>query len=60
MGLACEQTLRSALAAGREKEELATTSLDLNSASNSHMAPHRLSCQISVNQRECKQTLENT
>ena len=60
LGLACEQALRGAVAAGREKEELATTSLDLNSASNSHVAPRRLSCQISANQRECKQTLKNT
>ena len=53
--LACEQALRGALAAGREKEgELATTSLNLNSTSNSPVAPSRLSCQISANQREAE------
>ena len=40
---------------GREKKgELATTFLNLNSASNSHVAPSRLSCQISANQREAE------
>ena len=47
---AYEQTLRGALAAGREIErELATTSL-----SNSPVAPCRLSCQISANQGEAE------
>ena len=51
--LACEQTSRGALAAGREKEgELATTSLELNSTSNFPVACLRLNCQISANQRE--------
>ena len=55
--LACEQALRGALAAGREKEgELATTSLDFdpNSISNSSVARRRLSCQISANKREAE------
>ena len=40
---------------GREKEgELAITFLNLNSTSNSHVAPSRLSCQISANQREAE------
>ena len=51
--VACEQALWGALAVGWEKEgELATTSLNLNSASNSPVAPHRLSYQISAKQRE--------
>ena len=53
--LACEQALRGPLAAGQEKEgELATTSLNLNSTSNSLVAPSRLSCQNSANQREAE------
>ena len=53
--LACEQALRGALAAGREKEgELATTSLNLNSTSNSLVALSRLSCQNSADQREAE------
>ena len=53
--LACEQALRGALPAGREKEgELATTSLNLNSTSNSPVAPSRLSCQISASQRKAE------
>jgi len=59
VNLACEQALRGALAAGREKEgELATTSLDFdpNSTSNSSVARRRLSCQISANKREAETT----
>ena len=53
--LACEQALRGALAAGREKEgELATMSLNLNSISNSPVARRRLSCQISAKQQEAE------
>ena len=38
--MACEQALRGALAARREKEgELATSSLELNSASSFPVAP---------------------
>ena len=49
---ACEQALRGALAAGREKEgELARLRLwNLNSTSNCR----RLSCQIFANQREAE------
>ena len=51
----CEQVLLGALAAGREKEgELATMSLNLNSISNSPVAPRRLSCQISAKQQEAE------
>ena len=53
--LACEQALRGTLAAGREKKgELATTFPNLNSTSNSPVAPRRLSCQINANQRKRK------
>ena len=56
--VACEQTLRGALAAGREKErELATLQVrlrNLNSTSNSPVAPRRLSCHISANPREAE------
>ena len=53
--LACEQALRGALARERKKEgELATMSLNLNSISNSTVAPRRLSCQTSANQREAE------
>ena len=49
--LACEQAVRGSLAAGREKEgELA----NVNSTSDSPVAPRRLSCQISANQREAR------
>ena len=33
---------------------------ELNSTSNSPVAPHRLNCQISAKQRDYKQTLKNT
>ena len=61
--LACEQALWGTLAAGRGKEgELASTSLKLNSTSNSLVAPG--DCQISANQHEAetseKQTLKTT
>ena len=40
---------------GREKVgKLATTFVNLNSTSNSPVAPSRLSCQISANQREAE------
>ena len=42
--------LLGTLAAGQEKGELATTSLEF--FSNSPVAPRPLSCQISANQRE--------
>ena len=51
--LACKQALWGALAKGQEKEgDLTALQLclwDLNSTSNSPVAPHRLSCQISAN-----------
>ena len=54
--LACKQALWGALAKGQEKEgDLTALQLclwDLNSTSNSPVAPRRLSCQISANQRE--------
>ena len=48
---ACEQALRGALAAGLEKE---LHLWNLNSASNSPVAPRRLSGQASANQREAE------
>ena len=51
------QALWGALAAGQEKEgELATTSLEFEFTSNSRLAPRRLSCQISFNQRETEKS----
>ena len=53
----CKQALRGALTAGREKEaeSLQLRLLwNLNSTSNSPVAPRRLSCQISANQREAE------
>ena len=62
VGVACEQTLK-----GRKmKESLQTHLWNLNSSSNSPVAPRQLSCQISANlrrsgnERKCKQTLKNT
>ena len=53
--LACEQAFRGALAAGQEKERSLQLCLwNLNSTSNSPVAPHWLSCQISANQREAE------
>ena len=56
--LACKQALWGALAKGQEKEgDLTALQLclwDLNSTSNSSVAPHWLSCQISANQREAE------
>ena len=54
--LVCEQALRGALAAWWEKEgEFATTSLEFEfPTSNAPVAPCRLSCQISANQREAE------
>ena len=65
--VACEQALRGALAAGREKEgELATTSLGLEfhlqfpcGSPSTEQLDFRQSAQ-SGNRRECKQTLKNT
>ena len=49
------QALWGALAAGQQKEgELATTSLGFDFTSNSRLAPRRLSCQISSNQRKAE------
>ena len=47
---------RCTLAAGREKEgvSLQQRLWNLNSASNSPVAPRRLNCQISANQREAE------
>ena len=52
---------------GKRKESLQLCLWNLNSTSNCHVVPRRLSCQISANQsarsrnqRECKQTLKNT
>ena len=52
--LSCEQALRGTLAAGQEKEGelLQLRHWNLNSTSNSPVAPHPLSCQISTNQHE--------
>ena len=58
--IACKQALWGALAAGWEKEgELATTSLEFEFHLQFPMAPRQLSCQISANQCDCKQTLKN-
>ena len=56
LGGNCEQALRGALTAGREKEgELATTSpLEFEFLLQFPVAPRRLSCQISANQREAE------
>ena len=65
-GLACNQAHTGAVAAGWEikrKERWQLHLWNLNSTSNSSVAPRRLSCQISANQHEaetrqpqCKQT----
>ena len=53
--IACEQALRGALAARREKEgELATSSLEFEFRVQFPVAPCRLSFQISANQREAE------
>ena len=56
--LSCKQALWGALAKGQEKEgDLTALQLclwDLNSTSNSPVAPHRLSRQISANQWEAE------
>ena len=52
--LPCKQALLGALAAGREKEGELATSWNLNCASNSPVAPRRLSCQIAANKREAE------
>ena len=65
--IACEQTLRCALAAGREKEgELATLSLEFefllqfpSGSPSTELSDFRQSAHSS-NKRECKQTLKNT
>ena len=64
--VACEQALRGALAAGREKEgDLATTSLELEfhlqfprGSPSTELLDFRQSAQ-SGNERKCKQTLKN-
>ena len=43
---------------GKRKESLQLCLWNLNFTSKSPVAPRRLSCQISANQRECKQTLK--
>ena len=62
--LACKQALWGALAKGQEKEgDLTASQLclwDLNSTSNSPVAPRRLSCQISANQREAETSKNQT
>ena len=65
--LACEQALRGALVAGREKEgELAITSLEFEfhiqfpcGSPSTELSDFRQSAR-SGNERECKQTLKNT
>ena len=65
--VACEQGVRDALVAGREKEgELATTSLEfefhlhfLCGSPSTVLSDFRQSAR-SGNERECKQTLKNT
>ena len=65
--ISCEQALRGALAAGREKEgELATLSLEFEfplqfpcGSPSTELSDFRQSAQ-SANERECKQTLKNT
>ena len=65
--ISCEQALRGALAAGREKEgELATLSLEFKfplqfpcGSPSTELSDFRQSAQ-SANERECKQTLKNT
>ena len=56
--VACKQALWGALVKGQEKEgDLEALQLglwDLNSTSNCSVAPHRLSRQISPNQREAE------
>ena len=56
--LACKQAFWGVLAKGQEKEgDLEAFQLrlwDLNFTSNSPVAPHRLSRQISANQREAE------
>ena len=55
VALACEQALRGALAAGREKVgELVTTSPECEFHLQFPVAPRRLSCQISANQCEAE------
>ena len=56
LGIACEQALRGALAAGgKRKESLQLRLWNLNSTSNSPVAaPRRPSCRISANQREAE------
>ena len=64
--VACEQALRGALAAGREKEgELSTTPLEFEFHRQFHLqfpcgspTPRRLTCQISANQREAETNIE--
>ena len=55
IAIACQQALRGALAAGRENEgDLVTTSLEFEFHLQSPMAPRRLSCLMSGNQREAE------
>ena len=65
----CEDvcSLNASSPGGKRKESLQLHLWNLNSTSNSKVAPHLLSCQISANQRKaetstnaCKQTLKNT
>ena len=53
IGLAFEQALRG----GIRKESLQLHLWNLNSTSNSPVAPHQLSCQISANQSETKMSV---
>ena len=52
--LACKQALWGALAKEGDLTALQLCLWDLNSTSNSPVAPRRLSCQISANQREAE------
>ena len=52
MVIAWKQALWGALVAGREKDGLRLW--NLNSTSNSPVAPRRLSCQISANQSDAE------
>ena len=57
MFIAGEKALRGALVVGREKEgELATTSLEYEFHLQFPVAPRRLSCQISDNQRKAERS----
>ena len=60
--VACEQAISGALwrRGGKRKESMQLCLWKLKYTSNSPVTPRRLSCQVSANQRECKQALKNT